>query len=108
VESESTNLNGGNDADILIAGASTLQYDLPSLTAILGRWSAGGNVFRPGSTRFERVVPILNATTLTGDSDNDTLTGGDGTADGSLDVFFMSASDTLGTPADPGEQTFAG
>ena len=102
-------LIGGNDDDILIAGTTNYdtEADLASLKAIMDFWSSSAYDY---ATRVSYLlggvgVPRLDASTVTGNGDGNTLTGNHG-GPTELDLFFGSDPNSQTTDYNPaiGEQ----
>jgi hypothetical protein len=81
-------LLGGDDQDILIGGTTAYDMDLVSLQALATYW-AGTDDYntRVMNLRSGTGVPLLDATTVTGNGNGNTLTGGPG-----LDLFYGNLS----------------
>jgi PKD repeat protein len=83
--SGTSQLTGGNDEDILIAGSTVYDHDATALRAIMAEWLRTDEDY---ATRVAHLlggsgVPLLDATTVTGNGGGNTLTGGLG-----RDLFF--------------------
>ena len=90
--SSASNLLGGDDDDILIGGTTAYDRDRASLQAIMNYW-AGSDDYntRVANLTTGNGVPLLDATTVTGNGGGNTLMGGPG-----LDLFYgNSGLDTI-------------
>jgi hypothetical protein len=93
-------LYGGDDEDILIGGTTAYDTDLSSLLAIMAEWA------RTDEDYFTRVfnlthgvgVPLLDATTVTGNGGGNTMTGY-----GGLALLYGDSADVI-FGFDPGSQ----
>jgi hypothetical protein len=94
-------LIGGNDDDILIGGTTIYDTDFVSLQALLAYWAGpDDNDTRVANLTSGSGVPLLDATTVTGNGGGNILTGGLG-----RDLFYGNATlDT--TDWDPITETF--
>lgn len=94
--SSSGTLLGGDDDDILIGGTTAYDMDIASLLAIMDYWSAAAEDYatRVANLTTGNGVPLLDATTVTGNGGGNMLTGGPG-----LNLYYGKDTDT--TDFDP-------
>jgi glucose/arabinose dehydrogenase len=94
-------LIGGDDEDILIGGTTTYDRDLEALLGIMAVWTGPGSYTdRVNKLLSGSGVPLLDATTVTGNGGGNRMIGGPG-----LDLFYGSLTrDT--TDWDPDNEFF--
>jgi hypothetical protein len=82
--SSASTLVAGNDDDILIGGTTAYDTDLAALQAIMAYWTGSDDyATRVANLMSSNGVPLLDATTVTGNGGGNMLTGGSG-----LDLFY--------------------
>ena len=87
-------LNGGDQDDLLIAGSTVYDTaaDLASWLAIAASWAGTDDFFtRMANLTSGNGVPLLDATTVTGNGGGNTLTGL-----GALALLYTDGQDTIG------------
>jgi hypothetical protein len=98
--SSASTLLAGDDQDILIGGSTAYDMDLASLKAIMDYWSGTSDDYatRVSNLTSGNGVPLLDATTVTGNDGSNLMTG-----QGGLALIYTDGLDSIGG-FDPGSQ----
>jgi len=90
--SSKSTLIGGDDEDLLIAGTTAYDADIAQLAAIVAEWIRTDEQYgvRVNNLTNGAGVPLLNATTVTGNGGGNTLNGA-----GALALIFSDRLDAI-------------
>jgi hypothetical protein len=91
--SSASTLLAGDDEDILIAGTTAYDMDVASLMAIMAYWSGTSDDYatRVANLMSGNGVPLLDATTVTGNNGGNIMTG-----TGALALIYTDGLDSIG------------
>lgn len=91
--SSASTLQSGDGEDILIGGTTRYDMDLTSLQAIMDYWSTTADDYatRVATLLAGNGVPLLDATTVTGNGGSNVLSG-----NGALGLLYTNGLDTIG------------